>query len=138
MKTSLILVMLAIFLLCGAVAASAQDTDLDGLDDLIEASLGTDPNDPDTDDDGLLDGDEDVDADGVLDGDETDALDADTDDDGLSDGDEIAWGTNPLDPDSDGDGLSDGLEVGMSAPVPAGNRGSAKRSRPGRVLLVGS
>ncbi|MCK6504390.1 OmpA family protein [Myxococcota bacterium] len=48
----------------------------------------------------------------------TDPEDADTDDDGLSDGDEVfTWGTDPLDCDSDDDGLSDGLEVGVTEPL---------------------
>ena len=42
----------------------------------------------------------------------TDPNDSDSDDDGLSDGDEVnAYGTDPNDADSDGDGLSDGDEV---------------------------
>jgi len=41
----------------------------------------------------------------------TDPNDADSDDDGLTDGEEIARGTNPNNHDSDGDGLKDGVEV---------------------------
>ena len=42
----------------------------------------------------------------------TDPNDADSDDDGLSDGDEVnTYGTDPNDADSDDDGLSDGEEV---------------------------
>ena len=104
------------------------DTDGDGLSDDEEDALGTDPEDDDTDDDGLSDGDEvnthetdplddDTDDDGLIDGDEvdthaTDPLDDDTDDDGLIDGDEVDdHETDPLDDDSDDDGLSDGDEV---------------------------
>ncbi|MFX1363187.1 MAG: hypothetical protein ACFE7A_07015, partial [Promethearchaeota archaeon] len=79
------------------------DTDDDGLLDGYEVSIGTDPLDADTDDDGLLDGYE------VSIG--TDPLDADTDDDGLLDGIEDSCGTDPLDSDTDDDGLLDGEDV---------------------------
>jgi hypothetical protein len=89
----------------GAITFSFDpDSDDDGLTDGEEVILGTDPFDPDTDDDGLTDGQE-VEVYG------TDPLDPDTDDDGLNDGDEIAAGTDPFDPDTDDDGLSDGDEV---------------------------
>lgn len=65
--------------------------------------LGTDPTNPDTDNDGLDDGEE------IALG--TDPFDADTDGDGLEDGEEIELGTDPLDPDTDADGMSDGWEV---------------------------
>jgi outer membrane protein OmpA-like peptidoglycan-associated protein len=42
----------------------------------------------------------------------TDPLDPDTDEDGLYDGEEVALGTDPTLCDTDGDGLSDGLERG--------------------------
>ena len=53
-----------------------QDPDGDGLDNLGEQAAGTDPNDSDSDDDGLSDGDEQ----GVH---FTDPLDTDSDDDGF-------------------------------------------------------
>ena len=40
----------------GADDASAADTDSDGLTDDEEDSIGTDPRDADSDDDGILDG----------------------------------------------------------------------------------
>jgi hypothetical protein len=44
----------------------------------------------------------------------TDPLDPDTDGDGLTDGDEVlVYGTDPLVPDTDGDGLTDGDEVNV-------------------------
>ena len=81
------------------------DSDDDGLTDTEEGELGTDPNDPDTDGDGLLDGAE-VNTHG------TDPLDADTDGDSLSDGREVLKiGSNPKKKDTDKDGLKDGQEV---------------------------
>ncbi len=87
------------------------DSDGDGLDDADEESLGTGVLDPDSDDDGLLDGLE------VLGGNPTDPLDANTDDDFLEDGEEdvdadgiVDLGeTDPTDPDTDDDGRRDGF-----------------------------
>ena len=101
-----------------------------------EAHFGTDPLDPDTDGDGLVDGDNiTVDSEdaryseweeiGIFfteDGGTrtflgeiahgTDPLDWDTDGDGLSDGREVAiYGTDPLDSDTDGDGVGDWYEI---------------------------
>lgn len=67
------------------------DTDLDGLPDLREAQLGTNPNLPDTDADGLFDREE-VDVYG------TDPLNPDTDGDGFTDGQEIKGGYDPNGP----------------------------------------
>lgn len=90
----------------GAITFSFDpDSDDDGLTDGEEATLGTDPFDADTDNDGLTDGQE-VESIG------TDPLDPDTDDDGLLDGIEVN-GLNPTNPfvaDTDGDGLLDGIE----------------------------
>ena len=91
----------------------------------------TDPLDPDTDGDGLNDGDEvntfstdplneDSDDDGLSDGQEVSAgldplvsnVGLDTDSDGLLDIDEVnTYSTDPLNPDSDNDGLEDGEEL---------------------------
>ncbi len=87
------------------------DSDGDGIDDDVEVIGGTDPNDADTDDDGLEDGEEDVDHDGVVDPGETDPKDDDSDGDGLEDGIEVAIGTDPLDADTDGGGKPDDNEV---------------------------
>ncbi len=92
----------------------------------------TDPNDADTDDDGILDDVEDANQNGIVDPGETDPCRVDTDDDGIQDGTEIGLldsdiggdtdtdvfipdadpttTTNPLDSDSDNDGVSDGEE----------------------------
>ena len=111
-----------------------NDADNDGLLDTQEAQLGTDPNNPDSDDDGLTDGAEifvhgtnplvaDTDGGSVSDGDEVSLgtnpkneeddiqfSDLDTDKDGLTDQEEAAIGSNPNIADTDGDGLSDGVE----------------------------
>jgi len=113
------------------------DTDGDGLGDSVETDTGifvsaddtgTDPNLPDSDADGIDDGDEialfdtnptvaDTDLDGLIDGDEvdihfTDPLVADSDEDGLLDGAEVNTHiTDPLDADTDSDGYWDGYEV---------------------------
>jgi len=79
------------------------DTDGDGLNDGDEVTGGTDPLNPDSDEDGLNDGDEATEG--------TDPVNPDTDGDGLTDGEEIAEGTDPLDPDPDGDGLIDPDEL---------------------------
>ena len=105
-----------------------SDKDNDGLGKCLEKQIGTDPNNPDTDADGLNDGEEyltyktnpliaDTDGDGLGDADEvkvtkTDPLIADTDNDGLKDGEEVnKYKTDPLKADTDGDGLKDGDEV---------------------------
>jgi hypothetical protein len=105
------------------------DSDDDGLSDYDEINIhGTDPNNPDTDGDGYLDGVEvengydplsgpDSDNDGLEDADEiniygTDPTSIDSDNDGLSDYDEInIHETDPNNPDTDGDGYLDGVEV---------------------------
>jgi Bacterial TSP3 repeat len=74
-------------------AGVVGDSDGDGLPDDIEASLGTDPVDPDTDDDGLTDGDEYYQY-------QTGTRNPDSDGDAVVDGDEITNGTNPNDPTS--------------------------------------
>ena len=115
------------------------DSDADGLTDKFEIyqlTPWTLPNDADTDDDGVPDGQEDTDSDGLTNLREqelgTSPTESDTDGDGVSDGLEVSRGTNPLvadprnDPplgggappivatpdrrDTDGDGLTDSAE----------------------------
>lgn len=105
-----------------------SDKDMDGLGKCLEKEIGTDPNNPDTDGDGLNDGEEyltyktdplkvDTDGDGLSDYEEvkvtkSNPLMADTDSDGLKDGEEInKYKTDPLKADTDGDKLNDGDEV---------------------------
>lgn len=85
--------------------APPADSDGDGLTDDQERAIGTDPNDADTDDDGLDDGTE---ANSV----HTNPLNADSDGDTLSDGDEVNLRhTNPNAVDTDGDGFNDDGEL---------------------------
>ncbi len=110
-----------------AAISGQEDPDGDGLINNEEAQIGTDPLNPDTDADGLGDGEEvktyrtnplapDTDSDGLGDGEEvhqrrTDPLNPDTDADQLLDGDEVRRNTDPLNPDTDADVLNDGDEV---------------------------
>ena len=81
------------------------DRDFDRLSDEDEAAAGTDPENPDTDGDGLTDGFE------VTNGLDPLVAHPDEDGDGLDNLDELALGTHPALPDTDGDGLLDGEEV---------------------------
>lgn len=86
-------------------AVSIGDADSDGLTDSQEIPLGTDPKNPDTDGDGLKDGDE-----AFLHG--SDPKKRDSDGDILPDGDEVnQYKTNPAKADTDGDGIPDGTEL---------------------------
>ncbi len=89
-----------------------SDRDNDGLEICFEKEIGTDPNNPDTDGDGLNDGEEYL----TL---KTNPLHADSDSDGLNDYEEAkVRNTNPLISDTDNDGLLDGYEVVTSKTDP--------------------
>lgn len=90
------------------------DADNDAISDETERSLGTDPENDDSDGDGIKDNIElgtdlkspiDTDSDGII-----DALDEDDDNDTISTTDETSAGTDPRATDSDADGISDTLE----------------------------
>ncbi|RLC74543.1 MAG: calcium-binding protein [Chloroflexi bacterium] len=88
-----------------SLTSTTNPEDNDGLSFDEEQKYGTDPYDPDTDDDGIIDGDE-VHKYG------TNPLKVDSDEDGITDYEELfEYGTNPLDVDTDGDGLYDDVEV---------------------------
>ena len=99
------------------ISADENDADGDGLNNYTEICVtGSDPNQVDTNENGINDADEDSDGDGLTNGNElragTDLNKADTDRDGLSDGDEVnIYNTDPTAPDTDGDGLNDGDEI---------------------------
>lgn len=98
---------------------AVRDSDGDGIPDSIERASQysngpTDPFDPDTDNDGLLDGQEDANRNGRRegnepsdrnsdwrDGGETDPTDRDTDGGGMNDRDEIMFARDPLNPQDD-------------------------------------
>jgi hypothetical protein len=69
------------------------DNDGDGMGSYAECNFGTNPLDPDSDHDGLIDPDE-----------------------------VFTHGTNPNNPDTDGDGLSDTYELGVSDPLVNNNQ----------------
>ena len=115
------------------------DTDGDGLIDVLEEFIGTDPLMKDTDGDfltdyeeaylvgtnpilidsngnGIMDANDDMELDGLANKDELDigtsATNRDTDYDGLNDGEEVKqYGTDPLNEDTDGDTITDGDEI---------------------------
>lgn len=82
------------------------DQDSDGLTNISEYRIGTDPDDTDTDDDGMPDGWE---VDYTLDP-LTDDSGDDLDEDGLTNLEEYTKGTLPNDEDTDDDGMTDGWE----------------------------
>lgn len=85
----------------------AVDSDGGGIDDLTEVTNGDDPTwdgDDDPDHDGLINFDEDFQG--------SSRTNPDSDGDGLSDGDEVhVWNTEPTNADTDGGGDEDGFEV---------------------------
>ena len=103
-------------IIAGTNPKDDQDTPLDSDGDFIcdieEVSLGTDPNNPDTDGDGVIDGEDDFPLDPNYTGDNDsdgipDQVDPDDDNDGTIDQQDAF----PLDPneqlDTDGDGIGD-------------------------------
>jgi serine/threonine-protein kinase len=101
-------------------AIALSDPDSDGLTNAQEAEIGTDPNNPDTDGDGLIDGLERV-------PNQCDPLKRDTDGDTLTDGQEVGTGDTVNSycdvADSDGDGARDDVDaapltVATATPTP--------------------
>ena len=96
----------------------SRDTDNDRLDDAAELVAGSDPLRRDTDGDGIVDGNDpdplaftaDLDGDGIA-----NDLDDDRDGDFLSNADEAVAGTDPDARDTDGDRWPDGAEVAMGS-----------------------
>jgi pSer/pThr/pTyr-binding forkhead associated (FHA) protein len=102
---------------------AANDADLDGLSNAQEQALGTDPNNPDSDNDGLNDGEEH----NVY---FTDPLNPDSDNDGLKDGAEVQLGTFVNVADSDGDGQLDGIDAApLATSTPTPNSGATQAAQ---------
>ncbi|MGJ8724254.1 MAG: hypothetical protein ACSHYB_06835 [Roseibacillus sp.] len=81
-----------------------DDSDNDGILDGVEVlTMLTDPNSADSDGDGLTDAEEDVNRNGVVEATETDATESDTDGDGLFDGWEVDNGFDPINSDESQD-----------------------------------
>jgi Bacterial TSP3 repeat len=110
------------------------DSDYDGASNSKESNLLTDPDNADSDSDGVLDGLEflansnpldstsvpiDADGDGLSDSVETsrglNKNQSDTDGDGISDALEVILHCDPLEPDTDGDGIFDGKEYAIGS-----------------------
>jgi hypothetical protein len=134
------------------------DSDGDRLSDTLENAGCTDPNDADSDDDGITDGVEDANHNGVVSPGETNPCKLDTDGDGIQDGTELGYTsghadtdagifqpdldpdttTNPLKLDTDGDGISDGDEdINHNGRVDAGETDpNPRRAMPWIPLLL--
>jgi hypothetical protein len=130
------------------------DSDQDGVPDDVEIAMGLDPHNPDTNGNGVLDGDEDFDGDGlsnkweilfgynprVKDTDSNGINDdqEDLDNDGLSNIQEQLRHTDPRNPDTDGDGWPDEAEVTAgSDPLDPGSRPKLfVMSQPGTTVML--
>jgi len=131
---------------------SQADRDRDGVPDDLEALLGFDPDDPDSDADGIPDGREDNDGDGLNNAAEivlgTDAQLADTNGNGITDANEdvdgdslnnlgeATAGTDITKADTDGDGWNDETEV-SDGTDPLSGASKPPRFAPTRAGLVG-
>jgi hypothetical protein len=80
-----------------------EDPDGDGLITALELLLGSDPFDPDSNDDGLPDG--------VAASQGISLTSMDVDGDGVDNATELLWGTDPFRADTDGDGVDDGADA---------------------------
>jgi N-acetylmuramoyl-L-alanine amidase len=102
----------------------ADDSDHDGITDLQEVALGTDPGMADTDGDLIPDGWE---RDHGLDPLNPSDAAEDPDGDGLTNLDEYRYNTDPHKADTDGDGVNDGTEVNHGGdPADSGDGGTAR------------
>ena len=101
------------------------DQDSDGVPDEVEAALGLDPLEADSDGDGVPDGQEDADSDGLSNAGETvlgtDPLYSDSDNDGIeNDVDNCKFNFNPDQADRNNDSLGDACEYTVPSSSPLG------------------
>lgn len=112
------------------LVVTEADDDFDGLPNAEEIKIGTNPYEPDSDNDGVFDQDEAQ----IY---KTNPLRDDSDQDNLGDYDEIfVWRTDPNKADTDDDGFSDGVEV-KNGYNPLG-RGLIEDAPPGTFNLEGN
>ena len=115
------------------------DDDFDGLTNLYEYWSGTNPNEADSDFDGVPDAEEDFDGDGLdnlseqVHGTRPDLVD--TDDDDYADGDEIDAFTSPLHPMSQPNGTPDEMAVEKSLRLRSGGATGIPLPFPGRFAF---
>ena len=129
------------------------DSDNDGLIDVEEEEIGTDPTNPDSDGDGIPDGAElqigtdplkmDTDEDGLNDFVEnqetfTDPTNPDTDGDKINDSIEVKSGTNPLSSDTDGDGIGDFEEINITKTLPTNPDSDGDGLLDGQEITIGT
>jgi|GEM_PF-1759490 len=124
----------------GSTPNGIEFSGTDGFIPDADPTTTTDPTNPDSDDDGLLDGEEDANADGLTENTigatgtdgtgETDPNQTDTDNDSLLDGVEVngsgplaGRSTDPLDTDTDDGGSEDGIEALADGTLPAKGNG---------------
>ncbi|MDM8530406.1 PKD domain-containing protein [Anaerolineales bacterium HSG25] len=130
------------------VVTTPFDNDGDGLNNSYEVTIGTDPNNADTDGDNLNDYEEYYGLlfDTVVDPAHpntgtiipTDPNNPDSDGDGLNDGEEISIGTHPRDSDTDDDDIIDGDEAGSYSTSPIRRDTDGDGLTDGQELIAGT
>jgi hypothetical protein len=117
------------------------DYDDDGLTDLNEYRIGSNPTLTDTDSDGISDGNEDANHNGTVDSGETNPTKSDTDSDGMTDGWEVQYGLDPLvndaNDDKDNDGYTNLKEYQRRTDPSDSNSYPSSKGMPWLPLLLG-
>ncbi len=94
-----------------------EDSDGDGMPDIVEEVYGTDPLNPDTSGDGVSDGERFLEG---CDPRKQGCIPLDSTEDGMTDIEKCAWGLEPFILDTSGDGMSDGEKIrkGLDPNIP--------------------